>query len=350
VEACFEQAGISFEISEPSPGRRNVIGCVGEGGKGLFVAGHLDVVPAGDGWTVPPFEATVRDGRVYGRGTGDNKGPTAAVLMAARCVKECFTPAGTFYPAAVADEERGSEHGIESLLNEGRITADAAIIPDIGGSMRKIDVAEKGQLVVEIVSHGKQAHGSRPELGVNAIWNLIAGLSRLRERGLPEAAHALMGPATHNLGLIEGGVATNVVPARATARLDIRWLPDHTPEGLLEWIGALLREVESEVAEARFEVVEVGRMPTTEVAEDHELVTLIQGVTRDVGGFEAETMGMGGITVAKQFNLHGIAAVGWGPGENQYFHMADESVRLDELVEFGRLLAHVVVRFLGVRS
>jgi len=350
VAEFFDACGIPYEIYEAEPGRTNIIGRVGGGGKRLLVAGHLDTVPAGDGWTVDPFEPIVKDGRLYGRGATDDKGATAGVALAAQCLKECFDLEGTLLAAGVADEECGSALGLDWLLRTGKLAADFAIIPDSAGNMRKIDVAEKGLLRVEIVSHGKQAHGARPDKGINAIWNLIAALTRFRERGLPQAEHRLLSPATHNLGRLRGGVAVNVVPARATAEIDIRWLPGQSADGIIEWIGRILKETESAIEGARFELNEIMRMAPHEVAEDHELVRLIRETTEKVAGVRPKVIGIGGITVAKQLNQQGIAAVAWGPGDDHLAHMADESVSIDEIMTFVRLLVEIAVKLLGVKG
>ena len=140
----------------------------------MLVACHLDVVPAGDDWKRNPFEAWIENGRIYGRGSSDNKGQMASMMAVAKFLKENESKLnGQFILAGVADEERGSALGLEYLLNECGIKADFAIIPDVAHNMQLIDVTEKGTLFLEITSHGKQAHGSRPEMGVNAIWNMI---------------------------------------------------------------------------------------------------------------------------------------------------------------------------------
>ena len=291
----------------------------------------------------------VKNGRLYGRGSTDDKGAMAGVALAAQCLKERFDLEGTLLAAGVADEECGSALGLEWLLRTGKLDADFAIIPDSGGNMRNIDVAEKGLLRVEIISHGKQAHGARPDKGINAIWNLIAALNRFRERGLPQVTHRLFSPATHNLGQLRGGVAANVVPARATAEIDIRWLPGQSADGIMEWIGRVLGETETAIEGARFELNELMRMEPHEVAEDHDLVRLIRETTEDITGVRPEVIGIGGITVAKQLNERGITAVAWGPGDDHLAHMADESVSIDAIMTFVRLLTEITIKLLGVK-
>jgi len=349
LEEFLNRWDIASIRHEAEPGRTNLLATIGEGGQSLLMAGHLDVVPAGDGWTRPPFEATFEKGRVYGRGVADNKGPTAAVALAGACVRTCFDLAGRLIVAGVADEERGSALGLEYLLEENLVTADAAVIPDIAGYMKKIDVAEKGIMSVEIISHGKQAHASRPEEGVNAIWNLIAALNRIGERGVPAGRHPLLTPATHNLGQIAGGVAPNVVPAKASAVLDIRFLPGQSCQDMLDHLQSILDETAQALPEARFEKKLIMTLPPAETPADSRLVTLIQDAVRDSVGREAKTVGIGGTTVAKSFMLRGVPAVGFGAGSDHVGHMADEYIDVEELVAFAKVMALVAVRFLGVR-
>lgn len=349
LESFFDEHDIPSETHEAEAGRTNLIGRVGSEGKRLLVAGHLDVVPAGDGWTVPPFEATFRDGRVYGRGVVDNKGPMAAVALAGACLKACFRLRGTLLLAGVADEERGSALGLEYLLAEGKLKADYAIIPDIGGRMEKIDVAEKGLVFAEITSHGRQAHGSTPDKGVNAIWNLMAALERLRREGVPGARHALLSPPTINLGQIQGGSAPNIVPGKASAILDIRFLPGRSAEDILGRLESLLRETEAELKDARFEVKLVSSLPPTEVPADNPLVKVLQESAADMAGRSAVPVGVGGATVTKQLITRGIPAVGFGVGESGFAHMSDEWIEVAELVTFAKVMALATARLLGVQ-
>lgn len=350
LEAFFKKHGIPYETHEAQPSRTNIIGRIGSDGERLLLAGHLDVVPAGEGWDTDPFTPTIRDGRLYGRGAMDNKGATAAIAMAGACLQACAQLAGTLLIAGVADEERGSSQGLEYLLREGKIAADLAIIPDTGGRMEKIDVAEKGALFLEVISHGRQAHGSSPEKGVNAVWNLIDLLNRLRARDLPSAEHPLLSATTCNLGMIGGGAAPNIVPAKACATLDIRFPIGRTADEMLDWLNAILRETEKELPEARFEIKELQRHPPTQVPQDNRLVKVIQEVTAEAMGRHPKATGQSGATVTKQLIMRGIPAVGFGPGEEGQAHMANESISLNEVLSFAKIIALAAVRLLGVRD
>lgn len=350
LESFFRKHDIPCEMHEAEPDRTNIIGRLGAGGECLLLAGHLDVVPAGDGWDTDPFEPTIRDGRLYGRGAMDNKGPTAAIALAGACLKACVPLDGTVIIAGVADEERGSALGLEYLLREGKLSADYAIIPDTGGAMEKIDVAEKGLLFVEIISHGRQAHGSTPEKGVNAIWNLVSVLNTLRGKAPPSARHRLLTPTTCNLGMMSGGTAPNIVPATASVVLDIRFPPGQTADQVVDWLNAILREAEPELQDARFELKEMQRLPPTEVPEDNRLVKTIQEATADVVGRHPKAAGQSGATVTKQLIARGIPAVGFGVGEEDQAHMANESIRLDEVLKFSHVMAVTAARLMGVNG
>jgi acetylornithine deacetylase/succinyl-diaminopimelate desuccinylase family protein len=343
----FDRHGIPHERLEAAPGRTNIVGRVGAGAPALLLPGHLDVVPAGEGWDTPPYQAVLRAGRVYGRGAKDNKGPTAACALAAACARRCLRLKGQLIVAGVADEERGSHLGLDYLLREGKLRADYAIVPDTAGNLKQIYIAEKGLVFVEIVSHGRQAHGSRPELGCNAIWNLIHLLGKVRAAKASHRAHPLLTPPTHNLGIISGGSAPNLVPARASAVMDFRILPGHTPEETLAWLRGLARETERELPGARFDLNPQSLQAPTEVPEEHPLVQVIRRAAFEVTGHRPTLHGCAGSTVAKQLLAHGIIAVGYNAGDEGADHMANESIDVEELLTFARILLRIAVDLLG---
>ena len=350
LAACFETHGISYQVHEAEPGRTNIIGRVGAGKPRLLIACHLDVVPAGDGWQTDPFQAVVKDGWVYGRGVADNKGPAAAMLIAGGFLKAHEGALdGTVLLAGVADEECASTLGIGYLLREGLLDADMAIVPDILNHMQQIDVAEKGALFAEITSIGRQAHGSTPEQGVNAIVNMMELLQAIRQAKLPSQPHPLLTPPTVNIGTIEGGAAPNMVPARCTAKIDIRYLPGTEKEEILAALRDCASRVEAAHEGAQFQIATAAHVPPTEVSPDHELVDALRESASEMCDIEAEPAGISGATVVKQLLESGITAVGFGAGGFEQAHAANEYIEIAELLGLAKVLAMACVKICGRR-
>jgi len=351
IEEVVRPWDIAGERHASQPGRDNLILRVGAGRPRLAVAIHTDVVPAGDGWGQDPFAAQEKDGRLYGRGASDDKGPLAAMLLVVRELKRREADlGGQLLLAAVADEEVGSTHGVEFLLANGHLQADMAIIPDAASHMEKVMVAEKGALFVQLTSLGTQAHGSRPERGFNAIWPLLRALELLREMPRAAAVHDLLSPPTMNLGVIQGGAAPNIVPARATARIDFRYLPGERSQDILDAIRGVIARVREEKPEARLGVEVLSDLPATEVRRDSPLVGAIQQAAGEVLGKVPAAAGMSGATVAKQFLGHGIPAVGFAPGDADAAHTANEYVEVEELLAFAGVMLRVAHLLLGGRA
>lgn len=351
VEDFFKTLHIPYTIHEKITGRANIVGYIGGRGERpfsptLLVACHLDVVPAGDDWKRNPFEAWIEDGRIYGRGTSDNKGQMASMMAVARFLKENESKLkGQFILAGVADEERGSSLGLEYLLNECGVTADFAIIPDVAHNMQLIDVTEKGALFLEITSHGKQAHGSRPETGINAIGNMISLLERIKQLKFQKTSHPLHTPPTLNLGSIHGGTAPNIVPALCKAQLDIRYLPDDSVDDIMNHIKGMIKEVEIQ-RHAKFDVRVISNQLPTAVPLDNPLVELISKHTLAVLGTRPQPKGMSGATVTKQLIQKGITAVGFGPGDDTEAHATNESISIKELIDFAQIMALITLDIL----
>ena len=352
VEDFFQSLQIPYKIFEKTKNRANIVGYIG--GKGerpfapaLLVACHLDVVPAGDDWKRNPFEAWIENGRIYGRGSSDNKGQMASMMAVAKFLKENeSTLKGQLILAGVADEERGSTLSLEYLLNECGIKADFAIIPDVAHNMQLIDVTEKGTLFLEITSHGKQAHGSRPEMGINAIWNMITLLERIKQLKFKHTSHPLHTPPTLNLGSIHSGTAPNIVPAICKAQLDIRYLPDDLGDNIINDIKNIIREAETQYSPARFDLKIISNQPPTAVPINNPLVELISKHTLSILGTKPQPKGMSGATVTKQLIQKGITAVGFGPGDETEAHATNESISIKELIDFAKIMALITLDIL----
>ena len=241
-----------------------------------------------------------------------------------------------------ADEEKGSRLGLEYLLDECGITADYAIIPDVANNMKIIDVGEKGALFLNIISHGKQCHGSTPEKGTNAIWNMIELLNQVKELKHKCISHELFTPPTMNLGTISGGAAHNIVPAKCEAKLDIRYLPGETEKEILDNIYKIIASVENNNPTARFDITIDTQLPPTQIPADNPLVSLISKHTESILGTKPIPMGFSGVTVCKQLVEKGIMAVGFGPGDEDQAHVANESIEIQELLDFGKIMGLVI--------
>jgi len=352
IEDFFKSLQIPYTIHEKAKGRANIVGYIGHKEKHppaptLLIACHLDVVPAGDDWKRDPFEAWVEHGRIYGRGSSDNKGQMASMMVVARFLKEHESKLqGQFILAGVADEERGSALGIEYLLNECGIKADYAIIPDVAHNMQLIDVTEKGALFLEITSHGKQAHGSRPETGINAIWNMMTLLERMKQLTFNQTSHPLHTPPTLNLGSIHSGTAPNIVPALCKAQLDIRYLPGDSPDNIFNNLKNIIKEVETQHP-AKFDLRIISSQLPTAVSIDNPLVELISKHALTVLGTRPQPKGMSGATVTKQLIQKGITAVGFGPGDNTEAHATNESISIKELVDFAQIMVLIAFDLLS---
>jgi len=342
VKREFDAAGIPYEEFARMEGRPNVIGAVGKNtsGRRLLMPAHMDIVPAGEGWDTEPFEVVQKDGRLYGRGTLDNKGPLASIMVAAEVLKKQGLDeelSGQLLIAALADEEAedpdGIDYGIGYLMEEKLINPTYAVIPDIGENMERIDIAEKGRTVFKINAIGKQAHGSTPERGINAVF-MMAGLVKEIERLKFEyEVHPVLGHPSLNLGEIHGGAAPNIVPGTCMIYLDIRTVPGMTREGVLGQLQGCCDKVEG----GNFEVEVLSWNDAHGIEPDNEVVQAIQRHSRDVLNLEPEPFGMGGGTYAKTLNLCGVLAVGWGPGDDEAFHVANEFVDVEQLVDFSLL-------------
>ncbi|MBI2519049.1 MAG: ArgE/DapE family deacylase [Bdellovibrio sp.] len=346
VQRELELLGISYKIYESVKGRANIIATFGEEEPSLLVASHMDVVPAGDGWDSDPFSAFVKDGFIYGRGVLDNKGPLVSSLACLKALKECAIPLkGKFLVAAIANEEfkelGEDDPGLDYLLENKFLTPTYAIIPDIGGNMKRIDIAEKGRLQVKVTAIGKQAHGSTPERGLNAIALMSEFIVRQKKLKMKYKTHKYLKSPTLNIGTIRGGQASNIVAGQCDITLDIRYLPGQTANGIIKELRKLTKGIKG-----KFIFKVEGCSLSHEVNPDNILVKLIQSNAKNILGHTPKPFGMGGGTFAKGFNQAGIKAVGFGPGDDTAFHIANEYVEIKQLVQFAHMMTVIAVDLL----
>ncbi|MEM2146887.1 MAG: M20 family metallopeptidase, partial [Candidatus Jordarchaeaceae archaeon] len=348
VQGELYRIGLHTETYEKERGRTNVVGWVDRGeSPTLMIITHLDVVPPGDGWIYDPFKATSTDGRIAGRGSVDDKGPMASVLLALQALKEFNFPIrGRLLFVAVADEETGNELGIKYLLNEVGLSSDYALVAE-QTNCKAIEIAEKGRLWVKLKSKGTQGHGSMPEKGMNAIVNLSKVLAQIENLKMEYIEHQLLNSPTVNVGTIQGGVATNMVPAFAEATVDIRYLPSQEPKQIVNELRELVKSVKRENPELDIAIEPISSDPPTEVSPEDPVVRSLVNTVTEVVGTQPKLIGVGGATVAKHCILRGIPTAVFGPGDPKESHTANESISVDELLAAAKVYALTILNLLS---
>ncbi|MEM3526476.1 MAG: ArgE/DapE family deacylase [Candidatus Jordarchaeaceae archaeon] len=348
VQGELYRIGMHTETYEKEKGRTNVVGWIeGEKTPTLMIITHLDVVPPGEGWIYDPFKATPTDGRIAGRGSVDDKGPLASVLLALQALKEYRFPIkGRLLFVAVADEETGNELGIKYLLNEIGLTSDYALVAE-QTNCSAVEIAEKGRLWIKLKSRGTQSHGSMPGKGMNAIVNLSKVLAQIENLKMEYIEHQLLNTPTINVGTIQGGVATNIVPAYAEATVDIRYLPSQEPKQIISELRELVKSIKKDNPELDITIEPISSDPPTEVSPEDPVVRTLLKTVSEVTGNQPKLIGIGGATVAKHCILHGIPTAVFGPGDPKEAHAANESISIDELLTAAKIYALTILDLLS---
>ena len=211
-----------------------------------------------------------------------------------------------------------------------------------------IVVAHKGVDRYQVIAHGKAAHESTPDLGVNAIVRAAHAVTALESELFPRArrqTHAVLGTATYNIGTIHGGVSRNTVPDRCVIQIAKRWLPGDSPAGIRQEIEeVVLRTLPGGAAtvvhEPEFDVIP---HPPLATQPDHPLVTQLAQVVQEVSGRSPAVRGMAAFTDGALLQAAGIATVVFGPGDISLAHTDQEHVLLDDLVEAARVYAAFIL-------
>ncbi len=298
----------------------------------LAFSGHVDIVPTGDGWEHGPHDAVIADDRIVGRGACDMLGSIAAFLPVARLgVDVAFI--------LTTDEEttmRGAEHLLE---NDALAGIDAIVVGE--PTDFEIGIAEKGVLWFDVIVAGESAHASMPHLGSNAIMGLARGLAALSEWH-PGGAHAALGEGTSSVGVIAGGTQANVVPERARARFDIRYLPGDDPLKIVEHVRRTVADASGLVTTAR---VHTDHAPF-EARAGAPLVTACREAVKVTGRTVAE-VGLPYGTEASKFQALPVDLVVLGPGERALAHTNRESITLADLDAGARMYAALARTYSG---
>ena len=334
--------GARVDLIESSAGRPCVVGRFGTaGGRSLLLNGHLDTVGV-EGMVHAPWEADERAGRLYGRGSSDMKAGVAAMCAAAARAAASGL-AGEVVIAAVTDEEFESA-GTRCLLARG-VRAEAAIVTEPTGLA--ICPAHRGFAWVEVTVHGRAAHGSRYDLGVDAIRGaalVLAELDAFDEHALAGRRHPLLGRASLHASTIAGGIGWSTYPDRCVVQIERRTLPGESPALPLQEVEDACARVRARRPALRTTVRQVFAQAPSDVAVDAPIVrTLRASLTAQ--GEAVRVEGMSAWTDAALLNAAGIPAICFGPGDITLAHAAEEYVDLGEVDRATVVLGDVIARW-----
>jgi len=331
VAEWLERAGLEVAVEEVAPGRPNVVGVARGrgGGRSLMLNAHTDTV--GVAGMERPHEPYVEDGRLYGRGAYDMKGSLAAMMVvAAEAARRGLR--GDVIVTAVVDEEVASL-GTEAIA--GRYRADAAIVTE--PTEMRLAVAHKGFAAFEIETRGRAAHGSRPDLGIDAIAHMGQVLVRLTEldaRLRSSASHRLLGSGSVHASVIEGGQEYSSYPERCLLQAERRTIPGETTHEIDGELAELLDGLDGSAK------VVLARQPF-EVAGDEPIVELVR---RHAGG--ADMIGVPFWADSALLAAAGIPTVVFGPG-GEGAHAVVEWVDLADVERCVEVYLGVAMDFCG---
>jgi acetylornithine deacetylase/succinyl-diaminopimelate desuccinylase family protein len=345
----LSRLGLMVRTDEFAPGRTNVIATYANGGGPVLAFNsHLDVVPAGEGWSRDPWKLTEADGRLYGRGSCDAKGAIVAMIETIRfLIADAHSWSGTLLAIFVADEEVASL-GSKRYVSHDKPVVDFAVIGE--PTSNRVVTAHKGSLRPVVRVFGKTAHSGMPDLGVNAIFKASHLLRMIEELHgtVSQRRHELVGSASLTVTRANAGHADNVVPDRCDLLLDRRMVPGEGEEAAKQEIETLL-----EIARREFgieaEIIDYKGTTggPTETRSDHPVVVASLDAARRHGDEDQVPHGFQGGCDLVHFRSIGAHGTVIGPGSLSVAHKPNEFVPIDELVNASRIYYDTALNLLA---
>ena len=344
LASVLEGWGFRVSLQEVVPGRPNVVARIGTpGSRSLMFNGHLDVVGV-EGMTHAPFDALTTDGRLYGRGATDMKGGVAAMCCAAWRAAQAGL-AGEVVVAAVVDEEWQSA-GTKCLIDRG-VRADACIFTE--PTRLAIAPAHKGFTWTEVAFTGRAAHGSRYDVGIDAIRHaglLLAELDRLDREELVLHTHPLLGHASLHASSISGGSGWSTYPDQCLMTVERRTVPGESPDDAVHEMRQALKRVTAATESVHGDVRHVFSQWPSDVPVDAPVVRSLSAAMVGVGE-RVSIEGLSAWTDAALLNAAGIPAICYGPGDISLAHSATEWVEEREISRATAVLERLALDWCG---
>ncbi len=327
--------------------------------KTLLINTHLDVVPASPNWSVPPFECTQKEGRIFGRGVADSKGGVAALFTVLSAMDELdIMPKYNLSIALTTDEEMGPYSGLCYLADLGKLKADYFLSMD--GDSDDITIASNGNVDWQIDVFGKSYHSGSSFLGVNAIEKAVPVMNGLLELKAKVEKRRSKVPASIavsrnagidtlmpvlNITVINGGVKQNIVPDRCTLKGDRRYIPEEKFEDVCREMRGTVAKVVQKYPDIDLKLSCDDIYAPLLTDMEHPWVKEVKRVADEVTGRDVRCAGaQGSLDVAYAVNVTGLPACCFGIGRRMESnaHADDENIMVEDLIMFTRFLARLL--------
>jgi len=344
ISAEFRRSGIDSSIDSWDQTRANIVAHIKSDGRkaGLLFACHLDVVGLGEAtWKHPAFTAVESDGKIYGRGSVDMKGGTAAAVTAIRQIVDSGVKLqGDIIFSAVAGEETDS-------AGARRFVDDKGWLPELAGVVIpeptdfEIVTAHRGMLWLEVTTKGKAAHSSAPQLGVNAIGSMRLIMNELESYEIKIEPHKQLGTCSISINTIAGGKTMNVVPDKCSIGIDIRTLPGQDHQAIIADLEEICTKLRTENTQFEAAVSVIRQMQSMETDCSCDFVKDFCSVVET-----DKTKAVGYTTDGPYFASLGSPVVIFGPGKPHLCHKPDEYIDVADLEKGVEHYKNIILKFL----
>jgi len=354
-----KELGLDSLLAAKDDDRPNAIVTYGEGGNAFALIGHMDTVAEGkpEDWTSPPFDAVVRNGRMYGRGTADNKAGIACGLYTLRIMRdlELIDPSNQkVILAGVVDEESGacSPLGVRHLLNEGYLATRGAIYAYASDI---VCIGHRGLLRLEITTYGESVHAGlatwhhriKGENAVTGLAEILIELERIGIQASPPSGFEHLGFTITPGTIISGGDYASIVPNKASAMVDIRLMPGQEKNMVMDKVKAITEQVGQARPRLGIDMELLVEIPGAAIPVDHPLAVIAQDYTEAIHGQRWDVKGAGPGNEGYMLIGAGIPTLcGFGPiGGNP--HAPDEWVDIQSLSRTTAIYAGIISEYLN---
>ncbi|MGE0597234.1 MAG: succinyl-diaminopimelate desuccinylase [Hyphomonadaceae bacterium] len=325
----------------------NLYARLGDAAPNFCFAGHVDVVPPGEGWSVDPFSAYVRDDMLIGRGAADMKSAIAAMVAGVRSFLASGAPKGSISFLLTCDEEGpavdGTKAALAQLKAEGE-TIDHCLVGEPTSDARVGDTIKngrRGSLNCVIVIDGKQGHVAYPLRAINPVTALVKAVDALKHRTLDHGAPGFDASNLEITSIDVGNIAHNVIPARAQAKLNVRFNTKHSADDLFAWISETVAKHATH-AGASYDVLLISQSAPF-YTEPGAFTETLAAAVRDATGSDPAFSTTGGTSDARYFRDYcSVAEFGL---RNATAHMVDEQVAVEDIRTLARCYEAVLRRY-----